>query len=739
MTSEGLGPLLTADYPQLGEHVRFRRSTQNVLSYNEVMFEWENIFLADENVFSVFDHDIIAGDPATAFSDMNSIAVSESFARAYFGGADPIGEVLQSGVFAYRVTLVFADLPENTHLKYDALYPYRAMSQFVPNYEDNYRNSLGSVGVYTYLLVDEQFDPDDFASISEDFVNRYMTEVLGLMNASFEARLMRLDRIHFGSDTPFDEPLGNIFYIYGLAAVAIACINYMNLATARATRRAKEVGMRKVVGASRAQLIAQFLGESALFTLVSMLIGLGLALFALAFTPIGGLMGKTELLSALGEPGVWAGIVALALLVTLLAGLYPAFYLSSISPRAALSKIANTRRGGLTVRQGLVVAQIMISIGVIACTFLMSSQMRYVANKPLGFDKENKVWVELRGADLIERFETLETELLANPDIQDVILTGMVPGFGNAVNVIPIENNEGVIGPEQVDRVVVGMNLIEAMGINVLQGRAFSEDMGTDAELAFMANEALVRKMNWDEPLGKRIQLGNGEDADIATIVGVTEDFHYAPLNNEIGPLLIHPFVPDFSEMDEQTRPLQTMNLLVNISGNNVGDSLASIERAIRSLDPDHEFDPGFLDARLNELYESETNLMHLTEIFAAICIVISAMGLFGLSSFNTEQRKREIGIRKVLGASSTQIVLMLCRSIAFMVVLGAIPAILVSHYAMQSWLQRFAYQAEWDAVAVALPYVLAILLVSAVAVLTVMGQSLRTAQADPVQALRYE
>ena len=741
VTQEGIGPLLVQDYPQLGAHVRFRNSTQNVLSYEDTRFSWDDIYLVDENVFDVFDHDILAGDVETALLDMNSIAVSESFARSYFGNEDPIGKILESDSFSYRVTLVFADLPENTHLKYSALYPYRALSQFVPDYEDNYIRGLTGVNIFTYLMVNPNFDPASFDGIIEDFVEKYMLEPLGRMNSTFRAEITRLDEVHFAESLPGDRPNGNIFYVYGFAAVAIfilliACINYMNLATARATKRSKEVGMRKVVGASQSQLIGQFLGESLVFTIIALLFGLIMAVLALAFTPMSVLMGKEQLLSGLLDPAIIVGMVVLVLGVTVLSGLYPAFYLSSISPMAALSKSQNSWRSGMSIRQFLVLAQMTISIFVIACTLLMSQQMSYIANKPLGFNKENQVWIDLRGVDLIEDLPTLRNELIAETNIIEVVDTGMVPGFGNGINMIPMENNEGVIGPEQVDRIVVGLNYIDGLGIKVVAGRAFSVERDTDSSSVMMVNEAMVRKMGWDEPIGK--QIGDSDNFR-ATVIGVTSDFHYAPLNNEIGPLLIQPLSNDFSSVPEQTRPLQRRSIIVNITGDNVGETLNIIEEKIKLFDPSHVFDPSFIDARLDELYRSETNLMGLTEIFAAICILISAMGLFGLASFNTEQRNKEIGVRKVLGASSLQIVTLLCKNLVVLIAVAAVPATIVSYVTINNWVERFAYRAEPSIFEAALPFIAAIIAVSLIALLTVIIQSLKTARSNPIEALRYE
>lgn len=741
VSQEGLGPLLVKDFTQLGAHVRFRNSTQNVLSYEDKQFRWDDIYLADENVFEVFDHEILAGDVNTALEDINSIAISESFARSYFADEDPIGKVLHSDSNDYRVTLVFADLPESTHLKYSALYPYRALSKFVPDYEDNYIRGLTGVGVFTYLLANPSFDTASFDGIVTQFVDTYMQEGLARMDGTFRASITPLDEIHFGPSYPGDRPNGNIFYVYGFAAVAlfillIACINYMNLATARATKRSKEVGMRKVVGATRGQLIAQFLGESLVFTVIAMLLGIFMAVLALTFTPIATLMGKEALLSSLASPTVLAALVMLALGVTILAGLYPAFYLSAISPKAALSKVSNSRRGGLSIRQLLVFAQLTISIGVIACTLLMSQQMRYVANKPLGFNKENQVWIDLRGVDVIEDIPLIRSELVANPNIIEVSDTAMLPGFGNAINVIPVENNEGVIGQEQVDRIIVGPQYLETLGIEVVQGRGFSVERDTTPSTVIMANQAMVRKMGWDDPIGK--QVGNTPNFQ-ATIIGITSDFHYAPLNNEIGPLLIQLTSNDFSNLPPQTRALQQRSLIVNITGQNVPETLRFIEQAIRQFDPNHIFSPSFIDARLNELYRSEISLMELTEIFAGICIFISAMGLFGLAAFNTQQRNREIGVRKILGASSGQIIVLLCRSVIVMIGIAAIPAAVFSYAAINSWLQRFAYRLEPNLLQALLPYGIAILAVAVVALATVALQSMKTAQANPVDALRYE
>jgi len=736
----GIGQFLVGEYPQLGAYVRFRDTFENVFTYEETRIAWEKIYTVDDNVFDVFKHEILSGDPRTALADMNSIAVSESFARTYFGDEDPIGKILQSDNSSFRITLVFADLPENTHLKYDALLPYRSISVFFPDYEDNYIRGLQFPSVFTYFELTPGFDLSSFDVMVNNFVEKYMVDSLAQTGSTFRAELTRLSDIHYDRSRQGDLPNGNVFYLYGFSAIAvflllIACINYVNLATARATKRSKEVGMRKVLGAGRSQLIVQFLGESLILTTLALLTGVFFAAFALAFTPIGTLMGNASLLDGLAGLSTLFGLVLLTVGITLVAGLYPAFYLSSISPKAALVKATGSWRKGLPIRQLLVLAQMTISIAVIACTLLMSQQMRYMVNKPLGFDKENQVWITLRGADLLEQLPAVKTELRAQTNIINVVDAGQAPGFRHRIRTVPMENNDGVVGPEQIEMIGLGAGFVQGFGIEVIRGRGLSEDRTIDGNNSWMVNETLVRKMAWDEPIGKLI----GNPPNQGTVIGVVKDFHYAPLHNEIGPLLIRPTVLTYENLPEAFRPLDDHEIIVKITGENVVDTLNVIEETIRLFDPTLVFNPSFLDVRLEGLYGSERNLMELAEIFAGICIFLSAMGLFGLASFNTQQRNREIGIRKVLGASSSEIVFLLCQNAIILIIVAAVPATIASSLIMSNWLERFAYQAEPGLIGAALPFVTAISVVSLVAILTIVLQSLKTAQSNPIKALRHE
>jgi putative ABC transport system permease protein len=737
VTQVGLGPLLLKDYPQLGAQVRFRKSQQAILKAGDVEGKWDDIYLADPTVWKIFTHKVVYGNVDTAFDSPYSIAISESFAKHYFGAENPIGKTLTGANLSFKVTLVFADLPDNSHLKYSALFPMSLMEVFDPNFSKSYQNTLFNVGIFTYVMVPPGFNPDDFKKINKGFVDHYMTEGLKRFNWQWEVGYQRLDQIHFGEKLEGDLPTGNIFYVYGFAVVAIfillvACINYMNLATARATKRAKEVGMRKVLGAEQSQLIGQFLGESFTFSIIALVVALILVEVALTLTPIGSLMGTNHLQAAFAQPLVIVGVLGLVVVVALLAGLYPAFYLSSISPLAALTEVKRSWRSGISMRMLLVLSQLIISIGVIACTWLMTDQMNYVHNKPLGFDKDNRLIVTLRGYDVVKNIKTIKNELRAQPNVVNVTTISIVPGTGNWVNLIPTENNAGVFDPVAMDRIIVGSNFVEAMNLKLIEGRGFSEEIATDVREAAIVNESFAKKMGWDQALGKRFKLGpNGQ----ARVIGVVQDFHYASLHNAIGPLMMHPIVEDYGNVPELQKPLLTTSIIVVMSGQNMSQTMQSIQNVIAKFDPKFNFEPVFLEDRLNDLYKSESNLMKLTGIFAGICIFIAVMGLFGLAAFTTEQRTKEIGIRMVLGASDSQIITLLSRYLLPLVLIAAIPASFLSYYAIDKWLQRFAYHTDinW------LTFVLATLVVTLVALATVVLQSLKTTRADPIKALRYE
>lgn len=739
-TSAVLGPMLAEAYPEVVDYTRFRPGSPNrlLIRHEADSYYWDRVYFADDNVFDIFTHDVIYGDPDTALDDGTSIAVSESFARRYFGDENPIGRTVTTDAGRpLSITLVFADLPENTHLKYDALLSSNVPFMQTPEDLTARRQALAGIGIYTYLVMPADYDIQRFDAISTEFFAINMAGTFAQINASWRAWLQPLADIHLGSDVGYDEPTGNPYYLYGFAAVGlfillIACINYVNLATARATRRARTVGIRKILGSDRSSLILQFLGEAVLFALIAAVVGVVLVEVVLTLTPLENLIGKRLELDFLGEPALIAAILGASVVVGLLAGLYPAVYLSSWAPLTGLVGQNKASRGNVRFRQALVFAQFAISIAVIASTLLMAEQMRFIADRTLGFERDNRVLITLRGVDVLERTPTVLNELAADSRILGVSTSASMMGRALPVNGAAVENDEGVLETTMISHMGVGNDFLSVMGMQLVAGRDFSRRLLTDVGTSFIVNEAFVRLMAWEEPLGKQIQLAG---AGVGRVIGVVSDFNFKSLHTAIEPFAMHRLQDDFSNVAEINRPFETRVLVANIAGGAITEGLRLLQDTFNEVDPAHPFEFTFLDDSLNELYASEQNLMGLLGIFAAICIFIACLGLYGLASFTTEQRTKEIGIRRVLGASAAQIVWLLSRSMLMLILSAAVVAALIAWLAIDEWLAGFAYRAPVNP----LVFVGAALAAALVALVTLTLQSSGTVRADPVDALRYE
>jgi putative ABC transport system permease protein len=512
ITPQLLGQMLTEEYAEVKGFVRFFFVNRKVLlRSDDKAFYWDNTTFASKNAFEVFDHDFIYGDPKTA-KDGRFVAVSESFARKYWGDENPIGKTFTSEGNTAKITHVFADLPKNSHLRYDVLYSDDIPFFAEPTDANLRRQSLWSPRFYTYLLMPEDYDIQRFKDISDSFFNRHMADLGKAYKATWRAWIQPLADIHYNSDVGYDQPTGIKHYLYGFTAVAIfimlvACINYMNLATARAARRAKEVGMQKILGSGRTRLILHFMGEAVFFSLVALIFGYILMQLALTQTPINELLGNSIALKDLNEPRILAGMLVFSLILGLMSGIYPAIYLSSIAPLSALVGSHKAGKRSIRLRETLVLIQFMISVCVIACTLVMTLQMQYVSNKSLGFNKENRLIVTLRTADVIDKVPTIKKELLKNSSILGVSLCGDVIGKIEGLMGAPIDNKDGVPEIMTVKFMQVGNDFIDVMGIELKEGRDFSKRLLTDVGDSYIVNETMVNKMGWDQPLGKHIQV----------------------------------------------------------------------------------------------------------------------------------------------------------------------------------------------------------------------------------------
>lgn len=743
-SSLGVGPLLKLDNPDLVEsYTRFNRrgaESQVVFRHEEDTYLWDDAYTVDENVFDVFDHRLVYGDFENALATRLSIAVSLSFARTYFGDQNPVGEVLTTDIDPYTITAVFADLPDNSHMKYDVLFSRLLIEPSPPSAAELQRR-LGNPGDFTYLLMAERAEDSDINRMLDNLSDVRLAAMVKEFGADFTAefRAQKLTDVHLDSYWDRDLPTANILYIYGFIAVAlfiliVASINYINLATARSMQRAREVGMRKVLGAQRRQLIWQFLLESFFFVIVALFIALAVVYVLLDFRVLDQVLGASLNSAILFEPLVFLSIVLLSLLLGLVSGLYPAFYLSSVAPSVALSSSAKgskTRSGRL--RQLLVLTQFTISIGVIASTLLMSSQMRFISDLSLGFDKENKLIVPLRGADVVESANAIRNELLTNPGILGATMAAQIPGDQVGSIALYLQDASGVTGMHVMSTMSVSDDFLETLNITLLEGRRFGQKLLTDVDLSALVNETLVEKMGWEQPIGKTIENGSG--GVVARIIGVMEDFHFESLYKPVAPLMMLSPTLNLEGATPGQRANLVRQLVINIAGTDVASTLEVIRDTMLKFDATHPFEFEFLDNHLDQLYQSEQSVMSLITIFSVVCVLISCLGLFGLSSFTTTQRTKEIGIRKVIGATGPQIIMLLSRDILLLVGFAALLASGISFFTMSQWLNSFAYRETISP----LIFLASAALALVVALITITLQSSRTVKANPVIALRYE
>ena len=736
VTPVPLGPLLAGDYPEVKDFVRISGPSRYLIRSDDKAFFWDNIYLADQNIFDIFTHEIIYGDPETALTDPSSAAVSETFAKKYFGDINPIGKTIHADrlipAVPRKITLVFKDLPENTHLKYDVLFRFEDRTP-----ERARPNSLFNIGLYTYLVMPEDYDIKDFRSISDLFFKRHMEEFGKAIGQTWNSWIEPLDWIHLHSDVDGDLPRGNLYYVYGFTAVAlfiilVACINYVNLAIARASKRAKEIGMRKILGISRPLLVSRFLIESVFFSLVALVFAIVLVGAVLKFTSINILLGKPLTLEITEEPILLVWMFGLSIIIGILSGLYPALYLSSIAPMSAVTDNYGGINRSLNLKEILVLVQFTVSVIVIACTLIMSMQMGFISNKPLGFDKNNRLVVTLRGLDVIEKYPVIKKELLTDSHIKGITTCQFVVGTGiRSVLHSEVENEDGSTGKIILKNAEVGADFIESMGIEMVSGRSFSKKLLTDVGTRFVVNEAMVKKISWNNPLGKRIRMGGL----YGKVIGVVKDYNAESLHEPVVPLVLRQSNDNFQNLPPEYRPAIQRTMILHISENDVQQTLGFLQDKFAEFDYKNPFEYGFLDDMLDEQYMSENRLMKMTGIFSGICIFISCLGLFGLAAITTEQRSKEIGIRKVLGASALQIILMLSRKILWLVLAGSVVASMVAYYAMDEWLTGFAFRAGINT----LVFLISASVVIAVAFITIALQSYRIATANPADMIQVE
>ncbi|MEO9485381.1 MAG: ABC transporter permease [Ekhidna sp.] len=714
-----LGSTVNTEFQEVRQFTRFAGGGNSRFRHNDINYEAEDLFLVDSTVFDVFSFTFVQGDPATALDAPNSIVLNESLAKRIFKGENPLDQVLETERFSYKVTGVYKDVPITSHIRPDAMVSFSTNERYANS------QSWGGFGLYTYIVLNDGVDPAYVEQrLNEEIIEKYVATVFDQFDIKVKYEMINIQDIHLYSDFE-GEPtsLGNIDYVYIFLVVAIflvliACINYMNLATARSMRRSLEVGIRKVMGAYRATLIRQFIVESVLIALVSMLISILLLLVAVPV--INSAAGTSLLINDLLSPKIIWTLVGILIFTGLVSGSYPAFYLSGFSPIKAIKGGSGSKRtGNVWLRRILVGLQFSISIFMLIGTLVIYQQMQFVRNADLGFNKDRVVNFTLNRSTS-EKWETFRTALLQNPNVSDAATATNVPGNGFGKNVMQVETNKGVMEDYGVDWYGADYDYVSVLGIELVEGRGFSRDFPSDTATSVLVNESMVERMGWDTPIGMRFQFDQ-DSTVFHKVVGVVKDFHHRSLYNPIEAFMIFP-------------NLNNRQAMVKIGGD-LEAGLAHLEASWTELFPNTPLEYQFLDQNFLEAYESDQLRGQLFLGFALMMIIISGLGLLGLASFTAEQRTKELSVRKVLGADVKGLILLLVKDFIWLVLVGALPAFIIGYKIMNNWLSDFEYHTEINVMI----FVAVLLIVGAFVILTTGFQAYKAATANPSENLKYE
>lgn len=726
-TQSPLAPQLKQDYPEVEQYVRFIPNGRTRLELGEKFYFVEKTFVVDSTVNDVFTFEYLLGDPQTVLREPNSIVLDQSTTSRIFGKEDPLGKVFKTPSGRdYKVTGVFRDMPSNSHLIANAM----ISANTIPNLMTSTPQQWGNFGIFNYVLLKENVTQEQFAAKLPEVITKYVSPIFDQFNVKVQYELVPLKTIHLnGTFQGEPEPSGekSFLYIFGIVALfilIIACINYMNLATARATMRSMEVGVKKVLGSGRKELIWQFLSESVVFTLISLVLSFGLTHLLLnAFNSTFNVNLDRNLL---WSPQIMLGALAIMLIAGILGGSYPAFYLSAFNPIQVLKGTLAKGSGNPLLRKSLVSVQFIITIFTVVSMGVIYNQMHYLRNKNLGFDKEHIMTFSVQGPDAGTKYPILREKLLQNPKITSVGTASTTPGQGFGKALMNVEMNEGGFNQYGVDFYAIDYDFFPTLGIEPILGRHFSREFGTDTATAVMVNETMVERFGWNDPLGKKFQFaGAGDTVPFYQVIGVVKDFHQQSLYEPIAPLMFL-FSRVNGEIHARLQPTDASDL---------AQIIAYTEKQWNEAFPNTPFEYQFVDDAFYELYAADQVRARIFTLFSILMIVIACLGLLGLASFTAEQKGKEISVRRILGAKTADIVVLLTRNYAFLICIATIPAFIAAWIFMNKWLKTFAYHGEMNYWL----YVLAFASVLFIALLTTGYHALKAVSANPVERLRNE
>jgi putative ABC transport system permease protein len=709
------GPQVVHDYPEVQSFVRFINMPRALYKYEDKEFNEERFYYADSTLFDIFTYKVLKGEVKSALRDPKKIILTEKIAVRYFGNADPIGKTLTSGTDTYEVTGVIEDVPFNSHFRFEALAARNNLPKQL--------GTWGNFGVFTYLLFPEGMDVKAFETKMQGMYEPYMKPIFGPVNIKIQYILEPITKIHlYSTNAGEPEPTGSITYVYIFAIVAlflvlIAAMNYMNLATARSARRAREVGLRKVVGSRRGPLIMQFLSESMIFTVVSLLLSIVVLIVLLPKFNL--LAGKSFDLHVISSPAVVLSLIGIIFVVGLFGGSYPAFFLSRFSPVTVLKGEITQGSAGSLFRKILVVIQFTASVVMIICTLVVFRQLNYLKTMDQGFDQKNVISLQLNG-NMNRKYDVLKQLLLGNQNIKYVTATDTPIGEGSGKLLFNVETDQGM-SQRGVNYAVVDHDFIETLGIKMASGRDFQQDMPSDTLTGVIVNETFVKRMNWAEPIGKKVELGD-ERTLRARVIGVMKDYHQTGMYNQIESLLLA----------YRTR---NDNVYIKLSGADMKSTLSFIENKWKETFPDQPYTFTFLSERFNRQFEADEKRGLIFTLFTVLAILIACLGLFGLASYMVEQRTREIGIRKVFGADEAVILKLIAKDFLILVSIGIVIAIPVAYYFMSNWLENYVYRTS-----VSIPLLLfAAILTIAITFLTIGYKAYQASVMNPARSIKTE
>lgn len=721
------------DYPEVLNATRIWDISRALISYENNRFYEDKFMWADPSVFEVFSFPLLKGDPKTALSQPNSVVIAEQTAQKYFGTEDPMGKILRyDNRIDYKVTGVMQNIPHNSHLQFDFL------ASIITRKGSQSPNWLASC-LFTYILLKEGADPTVLEAKFPAFVRKYtapqVEQVSGISfdkiiasGAKYDFYLQSLPSIHLHSVAENDIAItSDIKYVYILSVIAvfiliIASVNFMNLSTAKSSNRAKEVGLRKVLGSIHWQLISQFLSESVLLAMISLVFS---ALLIEILLPLfNNLAGKELSIDWGSDIGLILSLVGIALITGLLAGVYPAFVLSTFRPVNVLKGSLRTGMKTPWLRGALVILQFSILIGLLIGTGIVFNQLKYMQNKPLGFSKAQVIVLPIETKTGRQSYATFRKELMQHRGVINVMASDAIPGhFTNENAYRSPGSQDGTL--YHFHRGLGSHNYLNTLQIELAAGRNFSREFTTDAFDACIINESAARQMGLEpnEVVGKQLnELASGTNA-VFTIIGVMKDFHFESLHKIIKPILLRLNTHNYEHICVRVRP------------ENMKQTLSFIKEKWQAFEPDYPYRYFFLDEYFGRLYQKEERLGHIFVTFTILAVFIACLGLFCLASFTAEQRTKEIGIRKVLGSSVSGIVTLLIKDFTKWVLVANIVSWPIAYYAMNKWLQNFTYRVNigiWV-------FILSASLALIVALITVSYQSIKAALANPVESLRYE